>query len=39
MDEKYFTIAGCDHYYGSEFMEKRNAGKTVVVKYSCNTPT
>lgn len=22
MDEKYFTIAGCNHYYGCEFMEK-----------------
>ena len=22
MDEMYFTIAGCNHYYGSDFMEK-----------------
>ena len=22
MNEMYFTIAGCDHYFGSEFMEK-----------------
>ena len=22
MEELYFTIAGCDHYFGSDFMEK-----------------
>jgi hypothetical protein len=22
MEEMYFTIAGCNHYYGTEFMEK-----------------
>ena len=22
MEEMYFTIAGCSHYYGTEFMEK-----------------
>lgn len=22
MDEIYFTIAGCNHYFGSDFMEK-----------------
>lgn len=22
MEELFFTIAGCDHYFGSEFMEK-----------------
>ena len=22
MKEMYFTIAGCNHYYGSDFMEK-----------------
>lgn len=22
MDEMYFTIAGCNHYFGNEFMEK-----------------
>lgn len=22
MDEIYFTIAGCNHYFGNEFMEK-----------------
>ena len=22
MDEMYFTITGCNHYFGSEFMEK-----------------
>lgn len=22
MDEMYFTIAGCNHYFGSDFMEK-----------------
>ena len=22
MEELYFTIAGCSHYYGSDFMEK-----------------
>ena len=22
MGEKYFTIAGCNHYFGSKFMEK-----------------
>lgn len=22
MDKKYFTIVGCNHYYGSGFMEK-----------------
>ncbi len=22
MDEMYFTIAGCNHYFGSGFMEK-----------------
>lgn len=22
MDELYFTIAGCNHYFGSDFMEK-----------------
>lgn len=22
MDEMYFTIAGCKHYFGSDFMEK-----------------
>ena len=22
MEEMYFTIAGCNHYFGSEFMEK-----------------
>ncbi len=21
-DEMYFTIAGCSHYFGSDFMEK-----------------
>ena len=22
MDEMYFTIAGCSHYFGNDFMEK-----------------
>ena len=22
MEELYFTIAGCDHYFGSDFMKK-----------------
>ena len=22
MNEMYFTIAGCNHYFGTEFMEK-----------------
>ena len=22
MEELYFTIAGCSHYFGSDFMEK-----------------
>ena len=22
MEEMYFTIAGCSHYYGTQFMEK-----------------
>ena len=22
MKEMYFTIAGCNHYFGSDFMEK-----------------
>ena len=22
MDEMYFTIAGCRHYFGSDFMKK-----------------
>lgn len=22
MEEMYFTIAGCNHYYGTQFMEK-----------------
>lgn len=22
MEEMYFTIAGCNHYYGTEFMER-----------------
>ena len=22
MEELFFTIAGCNHYFGSEFMEK-----------------
>ena len=36
MDEMYFTIAGCRHYFGSDFMKKgmkvklvkRNESKT-----------
>lgn len=27
MKEMYFTIAGCNHYYGSDFMEKRHEGQ------------
>lgn len=22
MSKKYFTIAGCNHYYGNEYMKK-----------------
>lgn len=22
MDEKYFTLTGCNHYFGTEFLEK-----------------
>lgn len=28
MEEMYFTIAGCNHYFGSDFMKKRNESKT-----------
>ena len=29
MEEMYFTIAGCNHYYGTEFMEKGRKVKLV----------
>ena len=29
MDEIYFTIAGCNHYFGSDFMEKGMKEKLV----------
>ena len=32
MKEMYFTIAGCNHYYGSNFMEKGMKGKPVIVE-------
>lgn len=34
MEEMYFTIAGCSHYYGTEFMEK--GMKVKLVKESDN---
>ena len=27
MKEMYFTIAGCNHYYGSDFNGKRHEGQ------------
>ena len=33
MKEMYFTIAGCNHYYGSDFMEKGIALKGVGEDY------
>ena len=39
MDEMYFTIAGCRHYFGSDFMKKgmkvKRLGK---VGYVANSP-
>ena len=32
MKEMYFTIAGCNHYYGSDFMEKGMKVKLVMTK-------
>ncbi|WP_443598406.1 hypothetical protein [Agathobacter sp.] len=32
MKEMYFTIAGCNHYYGSNFMEKGMKVKPVIVE-------
>lgn len=29
MEEMYFTITGCNHYYGNEFMEKEMKVKLV----------
>ena len=29
MEELYFTIAGCSHYFGSDFMEWGNIPKFV----------
>ena len=28
MDEMYFTIAGCRHYFGSDFMKKGYESET-----------
>lgn len=36
MKEMYFTIAGCNHYYGSDFMEK--GMKVKLVKEPDNEP-
>ena len=38
MKEMYFTIAGCNHYYGSDFMEKGMKVKLVKVGYVANSP-
>ena len=35
MKEMYFTIAGCNHYYGSDFMEKGMKVKLVKEPDNC----
>ena len=39
MKEMYFTIAGCNHYYGSDFMEKGMKVKGCTCPYESSEKT